>query len=99
MWNVEKLKTSSNQQELHAVIKIKELAECNISADAFLEDFKARMSEIKRTNNFEASFAYKAFKISENEIAIWKMKVNLDKNYQMFKLTKGANKPGPFDHL
>ncbi|WP_312078408.1 hypothetical protein [Chryseobacterium sp.] len=99
MWHAEKKKTSSNQQELQAIIRMKELLPINCDAESFADRFKEEMKKIKRSNNFEASYAYKAFIVDPKNVEIWKMKNNSDKNYLMFKLFRGDDIPGPFDHL
>ena len=99
MWNYKKHKTSSNQQELQAVIRLRELCMYNYPAERFIDEFKTAMEAIKRKNNFQASYAYQAEIIDNQTVEVWKMKVNSDKNYLMFTLTKGDDIPGPFDNL
>ncbi|MEG0760784.1 hypothetical protein [Chryseobacterium sp.] len=99
MWHAEKKRTSSNQQELQVIIRMKELLFKNVDAESLADDFKQELKKVKRTNIFAAEFAYKAFVIDAKNIEIWKMKTTSDKNYLMFKLFRGDNVPGPFDHL
>lgn len=99
MWILEKKKTGSGQQELQVIIKIKEMVSANTSAEAFVSTFKDELSKVRKTNIFSAIYGYRADIINEKNIEIWKMKANGDRNYLMFKLLKGEDIPGPFDHL
>lgn len=99
MWHAEKKKISSNQQELQVIIKMKELLPLNVGAESFADSFHNELKKIKSKNIFSAEYAYKAFIIDESNIEIWKMKADSDKNYLMFKLFRGPDTPGVFDHL
>ncbi|MBL7879451.1 MAG: hypothetical protein JNN23_06270 [Chryseobacterium gambrini] len=99
MWNKDKKRYTSGQQELQVCVKVSELCELNISADNFVDAFKDELKKIKKTNSFSAEFFYMAEKIDDNNIEIWKTKVDRDKNYMIYKLTKGADSIDPFAHL
>lgn len=98
MYTIEKFKRKTNLLELQVITKVNDLSEMNISPISFPDRFKEEMKKIKKTNCFEAEYSYKAEKTAEKTIEIWKMKADGDKNYLMFKLTKGKDQPGPFDH-
>lgn len=99
MWLKNKLKASSSQQELKVVCIINELCQLNIPASQWVDNFKERLEGIKASNSFTASYFYRCNIISDTVITVDKLKADGDVRYTMYKLVKGANQPGPFDHI
>ncbi|AYZ12914.1 hypothetical protein EGY05_13690 [Chryseobacterium arthrosphaerae] len=99
MWTKNVKKYGSGKQELQVSFRVTNLCESNLEADSFIISFKDELRKIKKESCYVAEWLYRAEKIDENTIEIWKLKADSDKNYLMFILTKGPNTPDPFAHL
>lgn len=98
-WKIKEHKTKRNQQELEAIIRLKEIARVTSSstAEPFIDEFKRELQGIKRTNIFSAEYAYKMTPRNPTSVEVWKMKVNGDFDYKMFTLDYDGKTYNPFN--
>lgn len=97
-WKIIKHKAGSGQQELQVCVKVRELEYSNITyAESLIDEFKQKLKEVKRTNNFSADLMYKATPRNQKSIEIWKMTADGDFNYKMFTLEYAGETPNPFN--
>lgn len=98
MWKITKHKAATGQQELQVCIKVRELEYSNISyAESLIDEFRTKLKEIKRTNNFSADLIYKATPRNHQSLEIWKLTADGDYNYKMFTLDYIGESPNPFN--
>lgn len=56
-------------------------------SESWIDNFKSRLKEVKRTNCFSAENGYKATPRNNKSLEVWKLKANGDFNYKMFTVT------------
>ncbi|AZI55698.1 hypothetical protein EIB75_10735 [Epilithonimonas vandammei] len=98
MWKITKHKAATGQQELQVCIKVRELEYSNITyAESLIDEFRTKLKEVKRTNNFSANLMYKATPRNPKSVEIWKLTADADFNYKMFTLDYIGESPNPFN--
>ena len=90
MWKVTQHKVGNGQQEIQVSIMVKDMAANTYAtyADQFKEHFASRIKEIRRTNNYEASFFYRVMEDTKHfkTIEVWKVTLDGSLKYKMFTL-------------
>lgn len=92
-WIIEQHKRGDKVQDIQVAILVKELNETWASdIVSWASVFKDRLSTVPKTNSYSAEFAYKTFPIGDEQLEVWKMKTNGEKNFKMFTITKNPKK-------
>lgn len=91
-WNIKKHKIGNTSADSHVslIVKDMDVVQAN-SANEWINIFKRRLSEIKKTNSFNPEFGYKGTPRNLYSLEIWKMKANGEFNFLMFTVTKNGS--------
>jgi hypothetical protein len=88
-WNIEEHKVSDSYQEISVSILVKEMKEYQASlAETWINEFKFRLKQIKKTNIFSADAIYNAKPIDMVSLEVFKTKPDGSFAYKMFTVKK-----------
>ncbi|MFC4262450.1 hypothetical protein ACFOWM_06160 [Ferruginibacter yonginensis] len=86
MWKVTEHKLSRQAQELKVSMLVKQMAQNTYAtyADAFIEQFKSRINDIPRSNNYSANLLYECKWVNHYAVEVNKLDVEGNFKYKMF---------------